>query len=146
MDHAARRRRTADRVADLGLDALLVTSLVHVRYLTGFTGSNGALLVGSDAAATFATDFRYYDYRDTNGFRTAAFNPDGSVAGLGWKSVFGLASGVQYQATDCWFLRMGYSYNQNPISNEVAFFNVASPLIQQHLLSIGASRKFRPRM
>jgi long-chain fatty acid transport protein len=90
----------------------------------------------------FATDFRYFDYRNTDGFRTAAFNPDGSVAGLGWKSVFAVASGVQWHATDCWFLRMGYSYNQNPISNDVAFFNVASPLVQQHMLSIGASRKF----
>jgi Xaa-Pro aminopeptidase len=61
MDHAGRRSRAADRVADLGLDTLLVTSLVHVRYLTGFTGSNGALLVGADGAATFATDFRYVE-------------------------------------------------------------------------------------
>jgi long-chain fatty acid transport protein len=90
----------------------------------------------------FAMDLRYYDYRNTDGFRTAAFNPDGSVTGLGWKNVFGLATGVQWQATDCWFLRMGYSYNQNPISSDVAFFNVASPLIYQHILSIGASRKF----
>ncbi len=90
----------------------------------------------------FATDLRYYDYRNTDGFRTAAFNPDGSVTGLGWKSVFGLATGVQWQATDCLFLRMGYSFNQNTISNDVAFFNVASPLIYQHILSIGASRKF----
>ena len=59
MDHAGRRSRAADRVADLGLDALLVTSLVHVRYLTGFTGSNAALLLGADGLATFATDFRY---------------------------------------------------------------------------------------
>jgi long-chain fatty acid transport protein len=90
----------------------------------------------------FATDLRYYDYRNTDGFRTAAFNPDGSVTGLGWKNVFAVASGVQRQVGDCWFLRMGYSYNQNPISSDVAFFNVASPLIYQHLFSIGASRKF----
>jgi len=61
MDHEGRRRRTADRVADLGLDALLVTSLVDVRYLTGFTGSNGALLVGADGTALFGTDFRYVE-------------------------------------------------------------------------------------
>jgi Xaa-Pro aminopeptidase len=43
------------------LDALLVTDLVNVRYLTGFTGSNAALLVhvDGDAASRFCTDGRY---------------------------------------------------------------------------------------
>ena len=44
-----------------GLDALLVTDLVNVRYLTGFTGSNAALLlhVDGDDASRFCTDGRY---------------------------------------------------------------------------------------
>jgi Xaa-Pro aminopeptidase len=37
---------------------MLVTRLVNVRYLTGFTGSNGQLLLGSDEAVFF-TDSRY---------------------------------------------------------------------------------------
>lgn len=40
------------------IDALLVTRLVNVRFLTGFTGSAGALLVSRDAA-WFVTDGRY---------------------------------------------------------------------------------------
>ena len=39
-------------------DAALVTKLVNVRYLTGFTGSNGAVLVTRNGAV-FCTDFRY---------------------------------------------------------------------------------------
>lgn len=88
-----------------------------------------------------ATDFRYLDYKNTEGFRQSGFNPDGSV-GLGWKSVFALATGAQYQLTDCCSLRAGYSYNQNPISSTAAFFNVASPLITQHMLSVGGSYQF----
>jgi Xaa-Pro aminopeptidase len=44
-----------------GLDGLLVTDLVNIRYLTGFTGSNAALLVDTDTedATRFCTDFRY---------------------------------------------------------------------------------------
>ncbi len=61
MFHASRRAalRGLLRVADV--DALLVTDLVNVRYLTGFTGSNAALLVHaeSDAASRFCTDGRY---------------------------------------------------------------------------------------
>jgi Xaa-Pro aminopeptidase len=43
------------------VDALLVTDLVNIRYLTGFTGSNAALLVHADgdAASRFCTDGRY---------------------------------------------------------------------------------------
>jgi Xaa-Pro aminopeptidase len=49
----------ADRLADaLEVDALLVTNLVNVRYLTGFTGSNGMAVVGRDLRR-FITDFRY---------------------------------------------------------------------------------------
>jgi Xaa-Pro aminopeptidase len=46
--------------SDAGVDALLITNLVNVRYLTGFTGSNGLALIGPDARA-FATDFRYVE-------------------------------------------------------------------------------------
>jgi Xaa-Pro aminopeptidase len=46
------------RLEELGVDALLVTAPVNVRYLTGFTGSNGQLLIAPDLAL-FLTDGRY---------------------------------------------------------------------------------------
>lgn len=53
----------ADRLAALlderELDALLVTDLVNVRWLTGYTGSNGVALVGAHGLRCFVTDFRY---------------------------------------------------------------------------------------
>jgi Xaa-Pro aminopeptidase len=55
----------ASELARLELDALVVDSLVNVRYLTGFTGSSAAaLVVGDDARAKlgghrFLSDFRY---------------------------------------------------------------------------------------
>src|ERR671928_105662 len=53
----------ADRVAaalgDRELDALLVSDLHNVRWLTGFTGSNAAAVVGADGGRRFVTDFRY---------------------------------------------------------------------------------------
>jgi len=56
---AERRERLRERVRGAGLDAVLVTRLVNVRYLTGFTGSNGALLVAADGADVLCTDGRY---------------------------------------------------------------------------------------
>jgi Xaa-Pro aminopeptidase len=54
----SRAERLAGAVAERELDALLVTDLVNVRYLTGYTGSNGAAIVGTDVRR-FLTDFRY---------------------------------------------------------------------------------------
>src|SRR3954469_18522428 len=58
---AARPDRLAEAIADRGLDALLVTDLVNVRWLTGFTGSNAAAVVGAgpEGVRRFVTDFRY---------------------------------------------------------------------------------------
>ncbi len=54
-----RRRRLASELAGQRVDDMLVTNLVHVRYLSGFSGSNGALLVSKDRTARIATDGRY---------------------------------------------------------------------------------------
>jgi Xaa-Pro aminopeptidase len=57
-NHVARRDKLRALLTDQGADAALVTKLVNVRYLTGFTGSNAALLVTADQAV-LATDGRY---------------------------------------------------------------------------------------
>jgi Xaa-Pro aminopeptidase len=55
-----RRDLLRRRLAAAELDALLVTDLVNVRYLSGFTGSNAALLVRTDdETPVLATDGRY---------------------------------------------------------------------------------------
>jgi Xaa-Pro aminopeptidase len=56
----SRADRVADALPDRELDLLLVTNLVNVRYLTGFTGSNAMAIVGRDVRR-FITDFRYVE-------------------------------------------------------------------------------------
>jgi Xaa-Pro aminopeptidase len=58
MDVAGRLPRLRERFDAAGCDGLLVTDLVNVRYLTGFTGSAGLLLVRADELV-LATDGRY---------------------------------------------------------------------------------------
>jgi Xaa-Pro aminopeptidase len=55
----SRRQRLTEVLAARGVGSVLVTSRLNVRYLTGFTGSAGALLVGADGSAELATDSRY---------------------------------------------------------------------------------------
>jgi Xaa-Pro aminopeptidase len=58
VDHDLRRKRLTSRFGDLGVDAFLVTRLVNVRYLTGFSGSNAQLLL-NEGGGGFLTDSRY---------------------------------------------------------------------------------------
>jgi Xaa-Pro aminopeptidase len=61
MPYPQRRAALRRRLRELELDALLVTDLLNIRYLTGFTGSNAALLMHAqgDERSVFATDGRY---------------------------------------------------------------------------------------
>lgn len=56
---SARVEAVAARLRERELDLLLVTDLVNVRWLTGFTGSSGSAAVASDGTLRFVTDFRY---------------------------------------------------------------------------------------
>lgn len=56
--HADRLARLRASLAHSQLDALLVTALPNIRYLTGFSGSNALVLVTADEALLL-TDFRY---------------------------------------------------------------------------------------
>lgn len=64
-DFAARRGALRNLLVENEIDGLLVTDLVNIRYLTGFTGSNAALLVhswdtaGAEDRTVISTDGRY---------------------------------------------------------------------------------------
>ena len=103
MDYASRIGRVRSGLGAAEVDALLVTDLTNVRYLTGFSGTNGQVLVTA-RAAFFMSDPRYAArakslvqdaeiliYRD----RLADVLPDqlkdASVARLGIESTMTLA-------------------------------------------------------
>ena len=56
----SRADRAAELLAARELDSLLVTDLLNVRYLTGFTGTNGTCVITAEERVFF-TDFRYVD-------------------------------------------------------------------------------------
>lgn len=62
-NYALRRASLRDLLVENRIDALLVTDLINIRYLTGFTGSNAALLVyawdSSEHRTIISTDGRY---------------------------------------------------------------------------------------
>jgi Xaa-Pro aminopeptidase len=73
----ARADRLVDELDEQELDCLIVTNLMNVRYLTGFTGTNGACLVSRDERL-FLTDFRYVEQAEAQvrGFERAKAERD----------------------------------------------------------------------
>ncbi len=74
----------------------------------------------------FAADVRYFDYQNTDGFKE-----------LGWRSVFAVAVGAQYNLNDMWQFRLGYNANQNPIQSEDVLTNISTPLVQDQNVATG---------
>ena len=94
-----------------------------------FTGINNLML---------NADLRYIDYDHTDGFsEDAEFDSSGAVKGFGWDSIWQIAIGASYKCTDKFTLLCGYSYNENPIDDDITFFNVHAPAIIQHHASLG---------
>jgi Xaa-Pro aminopeptidase len=58
--HDARIQKVLQRLPEAQLDALLVSSLPNIFYLSGFTGSTAMLLLTADKRY-FLTDFRYHE-------------------------------------------------------------------------------------
>jgi long-chain fatty acid transport protein len=80
---------------------------------------------------TFAGDFRYFAYGDTDGFRE-----------LGWENIFAAAFGAQRRVTDSLSVRLGVNFNEAPINSNVVALNAADPLIQRYNVSAGGTYRF----
>ncbi|MDC9725398.1 MAG: TonB-dependent receptor [Gammaproteobacteria bacterium] len=62
--------------------------------------------------------------------------------GFGWKDMTTVKLGVQYEATNDWTWRAGYSHGNQPIPDSEVFFNILAPgVIEQHFTA-GFSKKF----
>ncbi len=95
MDVAARVERLRAGLAAARCDALLVTHLTNIRYLTGFTGSAAMLLVDFDDL-TFVTDGRYEE-QAAGQLDTAGIDADiviGRTVALQREAVSGLTAGI----------------------------------------------------
>ncbi len=92
MNHAGRLEAARAAMGRAEVEAMLVSGLVNIRYLTGFTGSNALVVIGPDTA-TLLTDFRYQtaseplrawvdvELAERDVIRTAAERLDGLTSG-----------------------------------------------------------------
>lgn len=93
-----------------------------------------------------AADVRYVDFEHTTGFDVTDFGPRGEVLGFGWKSITIVAVGAQLEVLPGLPVRVGYSFNGNPVDDDVAFFNTPAPAIIEQHVSGGASYRITDRI
>jgi len=105
MSIMKRLHRLRVSVNEKGLDALLISQPDNVRYLSGFTGSSGWLLI-SEQNAVLATDFRYVEQakRESPDFEITRTKqqlrdwlPD-IVSDLGWHKLSFEATFISYDS------------------------------------------------
>lgn len=97
---------------ELGLDAILISSPENRRYMSGFTGSAGWLLI-SRHDATLATDFRYVEQATQ---QSPDFRIHRTAPGLGWFPEWTAEQGVK---------RIGFESDDVTISLHNAFRKAA---------------------
>lgn len=121
---------TADQAGQAETARFLLNAPMITSVGTSYTGFEKWL---------FALDLRYLDFANTPPYSGSGFSPTGRINGLAFDSVFALATGTQYTLSDNASLRLGYSYCTNPIADSNAFYNVGTPVIIQHGISMGGT-------
>lgn len=78
-----------------------------------------------------------------NGSPNPNFNALGSEDGwgFGWKDVFAIKYGIMYSGFCGWDLMAGYSFNQNPVTEENVMFNILAPAVIQNHLTFGVTKQ-----
>ena len=100
----------------------------------------------SKGAVDVALDYRYVTYSTTEGFEAKGWTPTGSVNGFGWKDMSIISFGVQYKGINKLPLRVGYTYNTNPIDEELTFFSAPATAVIKNAFQLGMGYELSERV
>jgi len=93
-----------------------------------------------------ALDYRFVNYKGTEGFKAKGWTSTASVAGFGWENISIISAGVQYKGINKLPLRVGYTYSSNPISSELAFFSAPATAVIKNAFQLGIGYEFNKRL
>lgn len=93
----------------------------------------------SNELIDLAVDYRTVYYENTEGFNESGWTQTASVKGFGWDNMNIVSAGIQLNAIEQVPIRLGYTYNSIPVSDEMAFFNVPATAIIQNAFQVGVS-------
>ncbi len=86
----------------------------------------------------FALDYRFVNYKNTEGFEKTGWTQTGSVQGFGWENMNVVSAGIQFKGIKKLPLRFGYTYSTNPIKDELAFFSIPATAVVTNAFQFGA--------
>ncbi|MDA0769217.1 MAG: hypothetical protein BZY79_05295 [SAR202 cluster bacterium Casp-Chloro-G4] len=113
MSSNLKLEKLREKLQEEGLDAMLISSPDNRRYMSGFTGSAGYLMISKDDAV-LATDFRYVEQA---GQQSPDFRVQRTASGLGWFSEWTSAQGVK---------KVGFESTEMTVALHEAFTKVAA--------------------
>lgn len=99
-------------------------------------------------ALTFVADVQTIYYSDvdaisnpllTNLFRSKLGKDNG--AGFGWDDMTVFKCGVQWQSSENWIWRGGFSYGEQPIPDSEVLFNILAPAVIEYHATLGVTKK-----
>lgn len=93
-----------------------------------------------------AVDYRFVNYKKTEGFKEKGWTNTASVAGFGWKDMSIVSAGIQYKGVNKFPIRAGYTYSSNPIGSELAFFSTPATAVIKNAFQLGFGYKSTNRL
>lgn len=132
MDYTARQTSLQSALADDRLDALLVTHPPNIRYLCGFTGSAGALLICESNRVLF-TDGRYKDQAraEVTGSRVTIARKSPLVAAGEWLKANGKRRSVRVLGVEAQHLTVAAQNQLHKLLGSHVRLRPAPALIEQ---------------
>ena len=123
MNFLKRIQDLRQRLQELKLDGVLITNPENRRYLSGFSGSAGALLIG-DSEAFLLTDFRYWEQatQEAADFELAKQGPSF------WQSLADLIKDLKWQ-------RVGFEADNLTFQDHQTVSELSSPGLEWQPLS-----------
>ena len=132
MDHTGRQSRLKTVVEQNRLDALLVSHLPNIRYISGFTGSAGVLLAMESAILLF-TDGRYKEQARTEvvGARVVIGRKPALTAAGEWLNAHGKKLGIRVAGIEVQYLRVAERDQLRKVLRSNLRLREAPPLIER---------------
>ncbi|HMP80266.1 MAG TPA: outer membrane protein transport protein [Pirellulaceae bacterium] len=90
-------------------------------------------------------DVRYVGNEAADGFGNSGFNPDGSLAGVGFSDQYMIGVGARRRFSDLLTLGGGYTFSSSPMSDSEAMIAALAPLHYQHVYHLGGAIHVAPQ-
>jgi long-chain fatty acid transport protein len=96
-----------------------------------------------DSSLTWAFDVERIHYSEVNSVGNPGSSPGGfgtsNGPGFGWKDVTVIKTGLAYEVSPTFTVRLGYNHTTQPIGSSEIYFNQLAPGVVRHHATLGAT-------